>query len=151
MYKIKKRIFQESNLDRLGRLEDIIINQMEQELQHTLDMSCTIEKDIINGRLIVKTMRLNEHINWLAKNIHLVIKELAEKHGLETPIVNSVITSQFKFMKDTFEGGSFTGYQAIYLGKFVPTDKRRAKYLNKLIAALTNIVTGEKKEYVARI
>lgn len=57
--KLKKIIFQESNINRLGEIEDAMLNQMEIECSSNITMSCTIEKDITNGKLIVKTMDMD--------------------------------------------------------------------------------------------
>lgn len=86
----------------------------------------------------------------MSKNIKLLVKELSIKHNLPESMVDEVLKSQFKFMKDTIENGYKGGYQAIYLGKFIPSNKRVSNYVLKMIAAITNIIEGKKKD-VARI
>ena len=60
---LKKIIFQEANLDRLGEIEDTMINQMGLVCQEQNDMSCTIEKDVANKRITVTTLELGEQMN----------------------------------------------------------------------------------------
>lgn len=76
----------------------------------------------------------------MSKNIKQLSKEIAERHNLPIPLVNEVITSQFKFMKYTIEHGDSKGYQAIHLGKFVPSDKRVAASILRSVKVMSNLM-----------
>lgn len=61
--KLKKTILQESDLIKLEEIEDKVIMEMGQICEGQLDMSCTIEKDLINRRLTITTLELQEQMN----------------------------------------------------------------------------------------
>ncbi len=44
-------------------------------------------------------------------------------------VVDDVLMSQFKYMKQVMENGEFKGYLAIHLGKFVVSEARLYRYL----------------------
>lgn len=59
-----------------------------------------------------------------------IIDKLAEKYKLPKPIIEKIISSQFKFVADTMASGEMTPVRLPYLGVFA-VKPNRLKKLNE--------------------
>jgi len=53
-----------------------------------------------------------------------VINQVAKKLGIDEEIVNKVVRSQFKFVKDVMESGEMNSVHLSYFGKFAVKPNR---------------------------
>ena len=67
----------------------------------------------------------------MVRNRREIIYFLANKYDLPLQEVESIVNSQFKFVKDIIGIGDFDTMRLPYFGKFT-VDKGRVKHINRL-------------------
>ena len=74
----------------------------------------------------------------VSPTIKEICKEIARNNNLPVDVVENIITSQFKFVKDTMakgekdKPGTFKTIQITHLGKFAIRKKKLEYYKNKM-------------------